>query len=142
MQSLIILTQKRTIHYISPSLLLVYSLSYFIVAGFLLEIRTVLQLKYMIFHPFTCFFTIYGYTTNPKRGHLYFFKCSQEKFDNCWCSQMLAKPIRYPYSRDKQILTKAAKKQIIFMINNLPVKNFSTSLFASFRYVLNTLLIL
>ena len=36
---------------------LVYSLSYFIVAGFLLEIRTVLLFRYMNFHIFTSFFT-------------------------------------------------------------------------------------
>ena len=49
---------------------LVYSLSYFIVAGFLLEIGTVPQFKYMNFHIFTCFFTIYGYITSSQRDQL------------------------------------------------------------------------
>ena len=50
--------------------LLVYSLSYFIVAGFLLEIGTVPPFRYMNFHIFTCFFTIYGYITSSQRDQL------------------------------------------------------------------------
>ena len=50
--------------------LLVYSSSYFIVAGFLLEIGTVTQFKYMTFHLFTYFFTVYGYITNSQRDQL------------------------------------------------------------------------
>ena len=42
----------------------------FIVASFLLERSTVPQFKYVIFHLFTCFFTIYGYITNSQRDQL------------------------------------------------------------------------
>ena len=42
----------------------------FIVAGFLLERGAVLQFKYVIFHLFTCFLTIYGYITKSQRDQL------------------------------------------------------------------------
>ena len=42
----------------------------FIVASFLLERSKVPQFKYVIFHLFTCFFTIYGYITNSQRDQL------------------------------------------------------------------------
>ena len=40
------------------------------VASFLLERSTVPQFKYVIFHLFTCFLTIYGYITNSQRDQL------------------------------------------------------------------------
>ena len=45
-------------------------LSYFIVAGFLLEIGTVPPFRYMNFPKFTFFFTIYGYITISHRDQL------------------------------------------------------------------------
>ena len=50
--------------------LLPYSLSYFMVAGFLLERGKVPQFIYVTFHLFTCFFTIYGYITNSQSDQL------------------------------------------------------------------------
>ena len=47
--------------------LMVSFLSHLIVAGFLLERGTVPQFKYVIFHLFTCFCTIFGYITNSQR---------------------------------------------------------------------------
>ena len=67
LEALYVLSGKRTKLHDQAFRLLVYSLSYFIVAGFLLERGTVPQLKYVIFHLFTCFFTIYGCITNSQR---------------------------------------------------------------------------
>ena len=52
--------------------LLVYSLSYFVVARFLLEIGTVPLFRYMNFHIFTFFFTtdLWRYITSSQRDQL------------------------------------------------------------------------